>query len=67
MFESIIVSLLRQASLLTKPQRDEFTTRIAEAVATLVGSTETQIDDELLRSIGLPIGGAVIEKLQTLV
>lgn len=67
MFESIIVSLLRQASLLTKPQQDEFTTRIAEAVATLVGSTETQIDDELLRSIGLPIGGAVIEKLQTLV
>ena len=67
MFESIIVSLLRQASLLTKPQQDEITTRIAEAVATLVGSTETQIDDELLRSIGLPIGGAVIEKLQTLV
>ena len=67
MFESIIVSLLRQASLLTKPQQDEFTTRIAEAVATLVGSTETEIDDELLRSIGLPIGGAVIEKLQTLV
>ena len=67
MFESIIVSLLRQASLLTKPQQDEFTTRIAEAVATLVSSTETEIDDELLRSIGLPIGGAVIEKLQTLV
>ncbi|WP_084395657.1 hypothetical protein [Henriciella aquimarina] len=67
MFESIIVSLLRQASLLTKPQQDEFTTRIAEAVATLVGSTETEIDDELLRSIGLPIGGAVIEKLQALV
>ncbi|MEQ8556742.1 MAG: hypothetical protein RIB03_00360 [Henriciella sp.] len=67
MFESIVVSLLRQASLLTRPQQDEFTTRIAEAVATLVGSTETEIDDELLRSIGLPIGGAVIEKLQTLI
>lgn len=67
MFESIIVSLLRQASLLTKPQQDEFTTRIAEAVATLVSSTETEIDDELIRSIGLPIGGAVIEKLQALV
>ena len=67
MFESIIVSLLRQAALLTKPQQDEFTTRIAEAVATLISSTETGIDDELIRSIGLPIGGALIEKLQALV
>lgn len=67
MFESAIVALIRQASLLTKPQQEEFTTRIAEAVATLINSTATEIDDEMLRSIGLPIGGAVIEKLQTLV
>jgi len=67
MFESIAVSLLRQAALLTKPQQEEFTMRIAEAIATLVSSTGTQIDDELLRSIGLPLGGAVIEKLQALV
>ncbi|MEM5517888.1 hypothetical protein WNY37_13100 [Henriciella sp. AS95] len=67
MFESIFTTLVRQAALLTKPQQDEFTTKVAEAVATLINSTETQIDDELLRSIALPIGGAVVEKLQTLV
>jgi hypothetical protein len=67
MFESIFTTLVRQAALLTKPQQDEFTTKVAEAVATLINSTETQIDDELFRSIALPIGSAVIEKLQTLV
>ncbi|MGB3626536.1 MAG: hypothetical protein WA989_11950 [Henriciella sp.] len=67
MFESVLIALIRQAGLLTKPQQDAFTTQVAEAIATLVSSSQTQIDDELLRSIGLPIGGAVIEKLQTLV
>ncbi|MCA8900282.1 MAG: hypothetical protein KDA53_03445 [Hyphomonas sp.] len=67
MFESVIIALVRQASLLTKPQQDEFTTKLAEAAATLINSTETEIDDELVRSIGLPIGSAVIEKLQALV
>ncbi len=67
MFESIIVTLVRQASLLTKPQQEEFTTRLAEAVAALINSSETQIDDEMLRSIGLPIGASIIEKLQALV
>ena len=67
MFESVIVTILRQASLLTKPQQDDFTTKVAEAVSTLINSTETEIDDELLRSIGLPMGAAVIEKLQSLV
>lgn len=67
MFESVLIALIRQAGLLTKPQQEAFTTQVAEAIATLISSSETQIDDELLRSIGLPIGGAVIEKLQTLV
>ncbi|MEZ5954300.1 MAG: hypothetical protein R3C13_08360 [Hyphomonas sp.] len=67
MFESVIIALVRQASLLTKPQQDEFTTKVAEAVATLINSTETEIDDEVVRSIGLPIGAAVVEKLQALV
>ena len=67
MFESVIITILRQASLLTKPQQDDFTTKVAEAVSTLINSTETEIDDELLRSIGLPMGAAVIEKLQSLV
>lgn len=67
MFESVIVSIIRQAALLTKAQQDAFTTKVAEAVATLINSTETEIDDELIRSIGLPIGAAVVEKLQGLV
>ena len=57
----------RQAALLTKAQQDEFTTKVAEAVATLINSTETEIDDELIRTIGLPIGSAVVEKLGALV
>ena len=67
MFESVIVSIIRQAALLTTSQQDEFTTKVAEAVATLINSTETEIDDELIRSIGLPISAAVVEKLQALV
>ncbi|HPE46896.1 MAG TPA: hypothetical protein PLR76_00805 [Hyphomonas sp.] len=67
MFESVIIALVRQASLLTKPQQDEFTTKVAEAVATLINSTQTEIDDEVVRSIGLPIGAAIVEKLQGLV
>ena len=67
MFESVIVSIIRQAALLTKAQQDEFTTKVVEAVTTLINSTETEIDDELIRSIGLPIGAAVVEKLGTLV
>ena len=67
MFESVIISIIRQAALLTKAQQDEFTIKVAEAVATLINSTETEIDDELIRSIGLPIGAAVVEKLGALV
>ena len=67
MFESIIVTLVRQAAMLTKPQQDEFTTKVAEALSTLIRSTKTEIDDELLRSVALPIGGAVIAKLEGMV
>lgn len=67
MFESIIVTLIKQASMLTKPQQEDFTTKIAEALSTLINSTSTEIDNELVRSVGLPIGAAVIEKLEGLV
>ncbi len=67
MFESIIVTLIKQAAMLTKPQQDDFTTKIAEALSTLINSTKTEIDDELLRSVGLPLGSAVIEKLEGMV
>ena len=67
MFESVIVSIIRQAALLTKAQQEEFTTKIAEALSTLINSTETEIDNELVRSVALPIGGTLIEKLEGLV
>jgi hypothetical protein len=67
MFEAAIIAIIRQASLLTKAQQEEFTTKVAEALATLINSTHTEIDDELVRSVGLPIGAAVVEKLQVLV
>ena len=67
MIESVIIALIRQAALLTKPQQEEFTTKAAEALATLIKSTETAIDDELVRQVGLPVGGMIISKLTALV
>lgn len=64
MIESVIVALVRQAALLTKPQQDEFTTKTADALSTLIFATETEIDDELVRNVALPLGAALIEKLQ---
>ncbi|PKP81847.1 MAG: hypothetical protein CVT79_08825 [Alphaproteobacteria bacterium HGW-Alphaproteobacteria-18] len=67
MLESVIVAIIRQAALLTKPQQEEFTTKAAEAVAALVKGTATGIDNELLKQVGLPMGGQVITKLQALI
>lgn len=67
MFETVIVAIIRQAALLTKPQQEEFTTKAAEAVAALVKDTHTGIDNELLKQVGLPMGGQVITKLQALI
>ncbi|MEH6694726.1 MAG: hypothetical protein V7675_06760 [Hyphomonas sp.] len=67
MIESVIIALIRQAALLTKPQQEEFTTKAAEALTTLIKSTETAIDDELVRQVGLPVGGMIISKLTALV
>lgn len=67
MLESIVTTLIRQAAMLTRPQQEEFTTKIAEALSTLINSTETGIDDELLRSVALPMGSAVIAKLEGMV
>tara|TARA_R110002020_G_scaffold224599_1_gene434295 strand:+ start:171927 stop:172052 length:126 start_codon:yes stop_codon:yes gene_type:complete len=38
-----------------------------EALATLIKSTETAIYDELVRQVGLPVGGMIISKLTVLV
>ncbi len=67
MLETVIVAIIRQAALLTKPQQEEFTTKAAEAVAALVKGTSTAIDNELLKQVGLPMGGQIISKLQALI
>jgi len=67
MIEAVIISIIRQAAALTKPQQDEFTTKAAEALATLIRDTETGIDDVLLREVGLPLGGDIITKLKAMV
>lgn len=67
MLESVIVAIIRRAALLTKAQQEEFTTKAAEAVAALVKGTNTAIDNELLKQVGLPMGGQVITKLQALI
>lgn len=67
MIESVIIALIRQAAALTKPQQDEFTTKVAEAIAALIRGTETSIDNELIRQVGLPMGGDVILKLRDMV
>ncbi|MEN0078606.1 MAG: hypothetical protein AAF753_05775 [Pseudomonadota bacterium] len=66
MFETVLISIIRQAAVLTKPQQDEFTTKAAEAVATLIRGTETGIDDALLRDVGLPLAGQIVTKLKPL-
>ncbi|MFN7179755.1 hypothetical protein [Hyphomonas sp.] len=67
MIESVIVAIIRQAAALTKPQQDEFTTKVAEAIAALIRGTETGIDNELVRHVGLPMGGDIIVKLRDMI
>lgn len=67
MIEDIAAAIIRQAALLTKPQQEEFATKAAEAIATLVNSSETEIDDALVGQIVVPIAGQVVEKLSALV
>lgn len=64
MVEAIIISLIRQASVLTKTQQEEFTTKVAEALGTLIRATDTNIDDVLLRDVGLPLSEQIITKLK---
>jgi hypothetical protein len=67
MIEAVIISIIRQAAALTKTQQDEFTTKAAETLATLIRDTETGIDDVLLREVGLPLSGDIISKLKAMV
>lgn len=67
MIEDVTVAIIRQAALLTKPQQDEFATKAAEAIATLINSSQTEIDDALVGQLMLPIGTLILEKLQPLI
>ncbi|MFN4225313.1 MAG: hypothetical protein ACK4HR_03275 [Hyphomonas sp.] len=67
MIESVIVAIIRQAAALTKPQQDEFTTKVAEAIAALIRGTGTGIDNELVRHVGLPMVGDIIVKLRDMI
>lgn len=67
MVEQVIIAVIRQAALLTKPQQEEFAEKAAEAIATLVKGTRSEIDNELLRHVGLPVAGKVLERLQSLI
>ncbi len=67
MIEDIAIAIIRQAALLTKPQQDEFTTKAAEAIATVINSSETEIDDVLVGQVVLPLGAQIIEKLNAIV
>lgn len=67
MFEDVIIAIVRQAAMLTKPQQDEFSTKAAEALATLINSSQTEIDDAIVRQVAIPLGGQIITKLEALV
>jgi hypothetical protein len=40
---------------------------VAEAIAALIRGTETGIDNELVRQVGLPMGGDIIVKLRDII
>ncbi|MEO1100587.1 MAG: hypothetical protein AAFW65_01955 [Pseudomonadota bacterium] len=67
MFQDVAIAIVRQAAMLTKPQQDEFSTKAAEALATLINSTSTEIDDAIVRQVAIPIGGQIINKLEALI
>lgn len=67
MIETVVIAVIRQAALLTKPQQEEFADKVAEALAALVKGTRSEIDNELLRHVGLPVAGQVLARLQALI
>ena len=67
MIEDMVAAIIRQTALLTKPQQEEFATKAAEAIATLINSSETEIDDVLVGQIVLPMTSQVVDKLSALV
>ena len=63
MFENIIITIIRQAGALTKPQQADITARAADILADIIRNSETKIDDALLRDIVLPMAAQLVNAL----
>ena len=63
MFENIIITIIRQAGALTKPQQQDIVARAADVLADIIRNSETQIDDALLRDIVLPMAAQLVNAL----
>lgn len=63
MFENIIVTIIRQAGALTKPQQADIIARAADLLAEIIRNSETKIDDTLLRELVLPMAAQLVNAL----
>ena len=63
MFENILVTIIRQASALTKPQQQDLIARSADILAEIIRNSETKIDDALLQDIVLPMAAQLVNAL----
>ena len=63
MFENILVTIVRQASALTKPQQQDIIARAADILAEIIRNSETKIDDALLQDIVLPMAAQLVNAL----
>ena len=63
MFENIIITIIRQAGALTKPQQQDIIARAADILAEIIRNSETKIDDALLQDIVLPMAAQLVNAL----
>ena len=63
MFENIIITIIRQAGALTKPQQADIIARAADVLADIIRNSDTKIDDALLQDIVLPMAAQLVNAL----
>ena len=63
MFENIIITIIRQAGALTKPQQTDIIARAADVLADIIRNSDTKIDDALLQDIVLPMAAQLVNAL----
>ena len=63
MFENILVTIIRQAGALTKPQQQDIIARAADILAEIIRNSETKIDDALSQDIILPMAAQLVNAL----